>query len=76
MILGHEFPEIVRVEAVGLGVSPLRVYHVGELDRIADEKERKIEEDPVPFPIAGKQLGRHALQVLNALGGAALQTSG
>ena len=66
----QEIPEHVRVRRVGRRVALLGMDEVGELQRIADEEDRRVVAGHVVIALFGVELDREAARVARGVGGA------
>ena len=66
----EEVPHVVGLLAVGVGVVLLGVDEVGELQRVADEEDRRVVAGEIPIPVRRVELDREAAGIPHRVGGA------
>jgi hypothetical protein len=73
---GEEIPDDLGLLLVGVGVVLLAVDEVGELERIADEEDRRVVAREVPVAVLGIELQRESARIAHAIGRAARARDG
>src|ERR1035437_9246026 len=72
----EEIPDVIRLLDVGVWVALLGVDEVGELERIANEKDRRVVADEVIVALLRIKLDREAARIARRVGRALLARHG